>query len=412
MCISRPARVPATVAALLLITGCSQHRPTPPQIQLMQDEQAYNQNLQAQADQRAERLVTRLEHEHEDVAAGRAPPPPTVDVLILSGGGEYGAFGAGFLKGWGTITDPAHARPEFDVVTGVSTGALISPFAFVGDTRSYDHILRLYETPQSDWAVPRGPLFFLPGNPSLLNIDGLQKELEREVDMELVRSIADAAKKGRMLCVGSSNLDYGKQRIFDLGVEAEKAVQSGDLSRLHQMLLASCAIPGVFPPRIIDGRMYVDGGVTANILYNPNMTAPDSALALWRKKYPDRPIPRQRIWVIIDEQFQSPPQVVQPGWVDVAGAAVELMIRAGTHTALRQLADEAALIRATTGAEIEVRYVAIPDDFRGSESGIFNKKTMDDLAKLGIKMGADPSSWKTFDTTAARRPAEQAHMRS
>jgi len=387
-----------------MVAGCAEHRAAIPQARLVQDEQAYDQRLAAQSDERNEQIVGRIAQEYDDYKAGRTTLPPTLNALILSGGGEYGAFGAGYLRGWGSVHDPAWVRPDFDVVNGVSTGALIAPFAFVGDARAYEHILRLYENPQADWVQKRGPLFFLPGNPSLLTLNGLERELHRQVDMELIRSIAAGARNGRALCVASTNLDYGKQRIFDLGEEAKQAERSNDPGRFHQMLLASSAIPGAFPPRIVEGNMYVDGGVTSNILYNPDMTSPGSALALWRRKYPDRPIPRQRIWVIIDEQFDSPPKVVQPTWVAVAGAAVELMIRSSTHTSLRQLADEAALVHATTGADIEVRYVAIPADWKdpASDTGMFDKRTMDSLASLGMKMGADPTNWKSFDLSRPR----------
>lgn len=409
----RPIRLSAAVA-LLLTAGCSQHRPTPSESQLLNEKQAYNQVLAQQLLQRNERIVARLEREYDEFAAGRSTTPPTVDVLILSGGGEFGAFGAGFLKGWGAVKDPAWARPQFDLVSGVSTGALIAPFAFVGDARAYDRILKLYENPKADWVKPRGLLFFLPGNPSLLTLGGLEQELRTQVNADLVHAIADGSRDARVLCVASTNLDYGEQRIFDVGAEAEAVAPAGDCSRIHQMLLASSAIPGAFPPRIIDGCMYVDGGVTSNILYNPDMNSPESGLALWRRKHPDRSIPRQRVWVIIDEQFDTAPKVVQPTWVSVAGASVELMIRSSTHTSLRQLADEAALIRSTTGAQIEVRYVDIPGSWKdpASDTGMFDKRTMDSLASLGIKMGADPSSWKSFDSTAvgahAARPATRS----
>src|SRR4029434_10809061 len=98
------------------------------------------------------------------VAEGRKERP-VVDILIISGGGDWGAFGAGFLKGWQKV--PAQhplAKPEFDAVTGVSTGTLIAPFAFLGDQQSIDQIVYRYRTPQEDWVKQRGFLYFLPDN--------------------------------------------------------------------------------------------------------------------------------------------------------------------------------------------------------------------------------------------------------
>src|SRR5262245_5988607 len=272
---------------LALAAGCAQHRPKLDAQALQIAVQDYDRRMAAESNQRLNRTVARIEHEYDDYLAGRTKNPPTIDVLILSGGGEYGAFGAAYLRGWGSVSDADMARPEFDIVNGVSTGALISPFAFVGDSRAYAKIVNLYEHPQADWVATRF-LFFLPSNPSFLTIAGLENELRRQIDMDFIRSVAEGAERGRVLCVGSTNLDYGKQRVFDLGVEAELCVRTGDPRPFHEMLLASSAIPGVFPPRIIDGSLHVDGGVTSNILYNPDMTSPNSAIGVWRQKHPDQ----------------------------------------------------------------------------------------------------------------------------
>lgn len=386
-------------ACVVFHCGCAEKRPTPPESRLMADERTYNERSAADFRSSTEHIVRRLETKYNDFETHRTTTQPTLNVLILSGGGDYGSFGAGFLKAWGSVTDPAQARPQFDVVTGVSTGSLIAPFAFVGNERAYDRILKLYENPKNDWAVTRGPLFFLPGNPSLLNIAGLERELRQQIDAELIRDIAAAGRDNRVLGIGATNLDYNEQRIWDLTAAAADFERTGDIDRFYQILLTSSAIPGAFPPRIVDGVMYVDGGCTSNILYNPDMTSPDSAIGMWRHAHPDQPLPRQRIWVIINEQLHPPPQIVQPTWISVAGAAVSEIIRASTHTSLRQLANEASVIRATSGADIEVRYVSIPDDWRdpGAGDAVFDKATMDSLGKLGLKMGANPSSWKIVE---------------
>ena len=81
----------------------------------------------------------------------------TIDILVVSGGGDWGAFGAGVLKGWGRVKG-ANARPRFDIVTGVSTGALIAPFAFLGDDASIERIVQLYRNPRKDIAASRGQI--------------------------------------------------------------------------------------------------------------------------------------------------------------------------------------------------------------------------------------------------------------
>jgi len=381
---------------VFLVCGCGEHRPVPTESRLIQDEQSYNRHAAGEFQTAMEHIVRRIERKDSESAAHTPAEPTTMHVLILSGGGDYGAFGAGFLKGWGAITDPAHARPQFDVVTGVSTGSLIAPFAFIGTDSAYDQVLNIYKNPKENWAVLRGPLFFLPGNPSMLDVKGLDDEIRQQINDDIIRKIADGGREDRILGVASTNLDFKEQRIWVLTAEAAEVKKAEDAERFRQILLSSCSIPGAFPPRIIDGVLYVDGGCVSNILYNPDMMAPDSAMGIWRRKFPDRPLPRQRIWVIINEQLHPPPGIVQPTWVSVAGAAVSQMIRASTHTSLRQLANQASVVRATEGADIEVRFIAIPDDWRAPDTSnaAFDKPTMDSLAALGQKLGADPNSWK------------------
>src|SRR5262245_23302440 len=125
-------------AALLALVGCSgQRRQAQTQQQLLQTRAATDQAFAEESHQMGAKMLQRLKAEYDDYAAGRGKQPPVIDFLIISGGGDWGAFGSGFLKGWGKIPagDPM-AKPEFDGVTGVSTGALIAPFAFLGDEQS------------------------------------------------------------------------------------------------------------------------------------------------------------------------------------------------------------------------------------------------------------------------------------
>ena len=117
------------------------------------------------------RLMERTKAEYDQYNTGQRKVTPVINILIVSGGGDWGAFGAGFLKGWMKVpADHPLAKPEFDAVTGVSTGTLIAPFAFLGDEKSIDEIVNLYRNPQEDWVKQRGMLFFLPGNISFAEV--------------------------------------------------------------------------------------------------------------------------------------------------------------------------------------------------------------------------------------------------
>ena len=201
-----------------------------------------------------------------------------VDILIISGGGDRGAFGAGFLKGWQNV--PAEhplAKPEFDAVTGVSTGTLIAPFAFVGDAKPIDQIANLYRNPEQDWVKHNGLLYFLPDNISFAEVPGLERKLREHITLEMVRRIAKAGDDGRLLLVNTTNLDDATARVFDLVEEARRAADSGQLERIHNIMLASAGIPGAFPFRMIDQELYVATCASAVVFVSITTTSPTIA---------------------------------------------------------------------------------------------------------------------------------------
>jgi predicted acylesterase/phospholipase RssA len=342
------------------------------------------------------KVLTRTKAEYDDYAAGRRPDPPVVDILIISGGGDWGAFGAGYLKGWKSrpATDPL-AMPEFDVVTGVSTGALIAPFAFLSTDESIQRIEHLYRNPKKDWVKQRWPLYFLPNNISFAEVPGLERELRQQVTPEMIRAIAERGRDGRLCAVNTTNLDDASPRVFDLVAEAQRASDTGDMSRMYNIMLASSGIPGAFPYREIDGDMYVDGGVTSNIIYGGRMSEEDTLTAAWARQYPDVPIPKTRFWVIFNNQLRTLPTTVAPRWPAIVTRSLELATRSATVTAMRHLHAMAEISRLKRKADVEVRIVAIPGDWTAPVEGVFKKETMNDLADLGERMGADPRSWHT-----------------
>jgi hypothetical protein len=340
------------------------------------------------------RLLERTKAEYDRNAASGRKEPPVIDILIISGGGDWGAFGAGFLKGWKKVPGQhTLAMPEFDAVTGVSTGTLIAPFAFVGDEQSIDQIVNLYRNPEADWVRQRGLLYFLPDNISFAEVPGLEREMRKYITVDMLRRIAKAGADGRLLAVNTTNLDEATSRVFDLVAEAQRAVETGQVDRVHNIMLASAGIPGAFPFRIIDDELYVDGGVTGNIIYGGRIAEEDSLPALWQKAYPKLPIPKIRYWVIFNNQFRPVPEVVAPNWVAVIQRSLETSTRAATSTALRHLFAMAEISRLKRKADIEVRIVSIPGDWVPPVPGVFIKESMNNLADLGEKMGADPGSW-------------------
>ena len=174
-------------------------------------------------------------------------------------------------------------------------------------------------------------------------------------------------------------------------------VVTAGCSRVRQILLASAAVPGVFPPRRIKGALYVDGGVTGNILYGvpPNRRANYTFFDRWRETYPDAPPPKVRYWVIFNNELRWPPEVVQPKWSNVLKKSVSASTRAATINSMRQLFLQAELAKLRYGADVEVRIVSVPDGWVAPVPKPFAKKTMNALADLGERMGADLASWST-----------------
>jgi patatin-like phospholipase len=285
------------------------------------------------------------------------------------------------------------AKPEFDAVTGVSTGTLIAPFAFLGDAQSIDDIANLYRNPEVDWVKQRGLLYFLPDNISFAEVPGLEREMRKHITLDMVRRIAKAGADGRLLLVNTTNLDDAASRVFDLVAESQRAADSGQLERIHNIMLASAGIPGAFPFRMIDQQLYVDGGVTGNIIYGGRRAEEDTLPAIWQEEYPNLPIPKMRFWVIFNNQFRPVPQVTEPKWTAVVQRSLETATRASTATAVRHLFAMAEVTRLKRKADVEMRIVSIPGHWAPPLPGVFIKETMNNLADLGERMGADPASW-------------------
>jgi len=383
------ARIALACTLAATLAACAQRRPVQDEQELLRERTELRQKLAQEGLDIMTGLIERMrERRVKD-------PNATLDVLAISGGGDWGAFGTGFLRGWGEVKDPAMRRPEFDVVSGVSTGALIAPFAFLGTEKDLETVDSLYRNPKADWVRTRGILFFLPDNASFAEVPGLEREVDEVISEDFIRRVADQTARGRALLINTTNLDDGSPQPFRWGKEAQAAVAAHDPKKLRNILLASSGIPGAFPPREIDGSIYVDGAVTSNIIYGGNARRGNSFGAVWKRMYPGEPVPTVRFWVILNNYAQAQPRTVQPTWPSVIERSLEIAVRASTTIALRHLyaMTEAAELRGE--GEIEVRWVAIPNSWKAPEEGIFKAATMRSLSDLGVQVGRDPANWQS-----------------
>jgi predicted patatin/cPLA2 family phospholipase len=212
-----------------------------------------------------------LEREEAARPGQRGVKLPPVNYLAVSGGGDNGAFGAGLMNGW-TETG---TRPEFKMVTGVSTGALIAPFAFLGS--DYDATLREVYTTMTPEKVYRARGFSAAlFDDAMADTTPLSQVIAGYADQKMFDAIAREYQKGRLLLIGTTNLDAQRPVIWNIGALATSG-HPGALDLFRKILRASAAIPGAFQPVLIDveidGRkyqeMHVDGGAIAQLFLYP-----------------------------------------------------------------------------------------------------------------------------------------------
>jgi len=204
-------------------------------------------------------------------AQGHTGSLPPIAILAVSGGGDNGAFAAGFLNGW----TKAGTRPEFKLVTGVSTGALVAPFAFLGP--AYDEKLKHFYTSVSfkDIAKKRSLLAVMT-NDAMADNTPLKNLVKKTIDQGVLDAIAVEDTKGRMLLVGTVDLDARRPVIWNI-TKIAASHRPGSLELIQSLLIASSAIPATFPPVMINveaggkkyQEMHVDGNTAAQVFVYP-----------------------------------------------------------------------------------------------------------------------------------------------
>ena len=256
--------------------------------------------------------------------ASRVDGRPVVDVLALSGGGGDGAFGAGLLSGW----TAAGTRPQFELVTGVSAGAIIAPFAYLGPR--YDRQLReIWTQYQTNQLITAQILPGLLGGELLADTAPLADLIARYVDRRMLREIAAEYRKGRILLIGTTNLDAQRPVVWNMG-EIAATAHPDALDLFRRVILASAAIPGAFPPVGIqvdvDGKsyeeMHVDGGTTREVFVSP-VQVPFKEF----DKFYDAP-PVRRFFIVKNGKLTPEYEPVAKQTIPIAARAIFTLIKA------------------------------------------------------------------------------------
>jgi hypothetical protein len=366
--------VVAAMFTALLLTGCA----SPPERVLSQKSPAYAMlpngmdPLEPQrvspmfaaavgGEQNAVRLLERKK--------GRA-----LNMLSLSGGGQNGAFGAGLLNGW----RESGQRPQFDMVGGVSTGALLATHALLGTPADDAQLEEMYtQITKKNVHSERGVFSLAFGADSLSDTAPLQALIAKYITAATLKRVAAAYNDNRYLFVGTTNIDYGQTWVWNMSLIA----RDGHLELYRQVLLASASFPIVFPPVEIDGHLFVDGAARSNVVI--------AGLGGSERPSPP-PYGAGTIYLIDNCRLHSPPEALRRALGNVAATTVSVMMDQSMLT---------AMTRSFFGARFlgyNFKLAAIPNDVNiGNDPLAFDPKQMRAAFDAGRAMAKKPDHWMT-----------------
>jgi predicted acylesterase/phospholipase RssA len=280
----------------------------------------------------------------------------TIEMLAISGGGENGAFGAGLLNGW----TEAGNRPTFSLVTGVSTGALTAPFAFLGPR--YDAALKAVYTDitPKDVLEQRYLLNAALFDDALADSAPLFRTISKHLNEEMLADIARAYERGRLLLIGTSDMDAQVPVAWNIGAIAASGHPNA-LDLVRRILLASSAVPGAFPPVMIDvtldgktyQEMHVDGGAFTQVFLYPRSVTRERRAHLRQGDH----VQPARAYIIRNGRITPNPARTERQTFVIAQRAIASMISASGF-------NDVARIRNTTREDrVDFNLAAIGPDF-------------------------------------------------
>lgn len=306
-----------------------------------------------------------------------------LNLLSLSGGGQNGAFGAGFLVGW----RESGRRPQFDVVGGVSTGALLATHAFLGSPADDATLEEMYtQVTSADIYTDRGILSLLSAD-SLKDTEPLREMIAKYVTAETLQRVAAAYDENRMLFVGTTNIDYGQTWVWNMTLIAK----AGELELYRDVLLASASFPIVFPPVEIDGHLFVDGAARSNLVV-PGMGG---------EHKPNPPLHGPgNLYLIDNGKVTDPPQALIRELGKVAATTISVMMAQSMQT---------ALTRSYVGTRVlgySFNMVAIPDGVNiGNDPLAFDPVQMRAAFDAGRTLAAQENPWQNTPTNSGDLPS-------
>ncbi|MBN2506254.1 MAG: patatin-like phospholipase family protein [Verrucomicrobia bacterium] len=334
-----------------------------------------------QAQDSVEKYQLGKEAVYRVLAAPAGPASRPIDVLILSGGGSHGAWGAGVLRGW--RENPGNPRPAaFRVVTGVSTGALLATFAFLGEPGDDEVLERAYTTLKTSDIYRRKFLVAALFSDSLYRSSPLRRQICKHITPEVLERVARIARhEHRQLLAGTVNLDSGRLVVWDLTAIAMDEANSGRLDLYRDVVLASASIPIMVPPVPIAGQLYADGGARAQLFFE------GSFLPTMRRVRPAGH-PPLTFHVVVNGKIGVAARCVSDCLPDIAMRTLEMLLDANAIGNLYQV--KSASEATGFGA---LRLCSIPRDFPVTASDVFDPAMMRKLYDQGREFGRTALEW-------------------
>jgi len=383
-----PKRILSIILVIFVLSGCATARHALPEDMLNNAKILGFENIRAYSGTPSayfkEDFIKLLEQEKKTSSLFDPQTNRTYFILTISGGGANGAYGAGLLAGW----TQSETRPVFKIVTGISTGAIIAPFAFLGSR--YDEKIKEFYTMYSTKDIIR---IQIPFKNSFASSKPFERHIEKYIDGELLKEIASEYEKGRRLYVGTTNLDAQRLAIWDMG----KIASIGDekaLKLFRKIILASASIPVAFPPvylaveanDVMYDELHVDGGVVKQVFFLYDvLQGMDKAI---KEKGMDISKLHYKIYIIRNGYAEAIWKEVPDKLKDIAQRSFDTMINAQSAGDIYQLYTFSKLGR----GDFNLAYIPATHVSKAKEP--FDPVEMRELYDLGFKEASVGYNWK------------------
>jgi len=296
--------------------------------------------------------------------------------------------------------------PRFDLVSGISTGALQSPFALLGTPDAIDTITALYRSaadriaPSFDW------WFLFRRTGGLVNTNRYERSIATMMNQTMRAQLESEFKQDRQLLLATTDMDLGIGRVWDM--RAAIHADTATLERARLLLYTATAIPGIFPPRIVDGHVHSDGGIISNVL--PLLSLDDyRELATRLRAAGLQGNVTVRVWVLMNIFTHAPLMLNKPSSRgNMSSRSTELLFWAAQPAALIRLQELARAVSADVpGLTMQVR-IAQPHASLAMEPGarkLFDKAWMLRLEQIGYNQARSAAPWDSIISSYERPPS-------